>query len=422
MPKYKVLWIDDRIADFDSVVETAYDQYDLDIDTCETWEEGNAMLQVGFDSYSAIILDFKGKIRTGESDDPQFLFRAISELDTLYRLKHSMIPWYVFSKGAGHVENLEAYRRMAIREERNRLDPYWGKAYYDKTPDDQHALFSQIQKTAPSLKNNRLRGLFREVFEEVENTEIWHPGAKEILFTVLKAHHFPEESTDIAPHVYYNQLRQLIEYIFRAYNAIGVIPDELIKNGKDVNIAECSLLLSGKQTNHEHNGQKFRLYQKVLDATLTNWLWAIIQVANQESHTSEFTKLTEEETEFVRQYFTKLKSSYLLYAYTLHLCDVILAFSTFYRFNPDKVQNARLVISESESKESKAPTHPAEYYEGLQGIVQEKDGVVFLEECILLKKFAIPGTKVQLFDISLNGDRNTKEQYHYFAKSKVINN
>lgn len=412
---YKVLWCDDQIEEFEGLLETAYSNYGILMDACTTWNKAYEKLKANFAEYSAIILDWKGKISENCNDSETFLNKAISDLNHLFGEKHDEIPWYVLTMGAGHVSNMEQLKSVMLFE---RDDPNhkWGQCLYAKTQGEYEKLFTQILQVSPLRSVNKVRALYSDVFEELSNSERWNKKASSILLEILKAYHFPEESLGFEPILHYNQLRQLIEYIFRAYNQIGIIPNELIETEsrgikRGLNIAECSLLLSGKETKYIYEGYKFKHRQPIHSTTLSDWLWKIINVGNENSHTQEFTILSQEEQQQLEQAFDESNMKYQIFIYALQLSEMIRALHQFAVYHPSADDNAKLIIPLEVDANKPTP---------ITAIVEYTDGVYHAGLYLLNPGVArnYVGMKVVLFDITDNTQSN-KNTYPKFAKCKL---
>ena len=156
------------------------------------------------------------------------------------------------------------------------------------------------------------------------------PDARQTMLEILKALHFPEEKRSFDAVLYYTQLRRILEHLFRAFNRLGVLPDEVMGPRDKVNLSNSSLYLAGREVNLGQGRivRYGRVGQSVLPPVISQIMKSILVVANKNSHTVE---LDSQARATIQDYYNALHSNNLLFGYTLHLCDVIVWFGRYAR-------------------------------------------------------------------------------------------
>ena len=185
----------------------------------DTQKEGMIELDKNPKRWDAIILDAKlEKDGVGVTG----LREAVAHINQL-ALIHK-IPYFI-STGQPDLMDNETFEQS------------FGK-YYVKERDDKQ-LIEDIKETANKSTRFQTKSLYLKAIEQTRDLDEW---ISEKLLDVLEAMHFPEKQID--PLLYYNPLRQLLEYLFQAANKVKLLPDDLIKD--NINQSMCTVFVRKK--------------------------------------------------------------------------------------------------------------------------------------------------------------------------------
>ena len=424
---YKVLLVDDNKA-LGASLQPQAEQYCLDLQQCECWEDAKQVLsnKNDFLEWDAIILDARCVDKKGSSADLHFLQIALTDFNGLCERFNSEIPWYVLTAGGKEDFNfvMEGIKRIP-RDEKG-----WGKMLYfkDKPCDedgknDVDYLFENIQRAAPLRTRNKIKHQYSALFKVINSCQ-FEPESEDIMISVLSALHFPEENKGFDPVLYYNRLRQMVEYLFRAANKIGLLPDYFIEEGK-VNLQGSSLYLAGgsftpskdpKILSIRYGEDEESIFHKNIASIVKN----VLSVTSHHSHTIEIDKEDEEE---LSAYYLETCSPYLLFGYALQLCEVIIWFGNYAKSHNDREANlakCKVVKKETESILEQKPV--IEKYEGKTfRLEQDEKGNLHCGYCLVSYKQNQDkiGNIVLLKEVEENKNSGElKKKYPYFA-SKV---
>ncbi|MBR6418088.1 MAG: hypothetical protein IKS36_04675 [Bacteroidales bacterium] len=324
---YNVLWIDED-ADSMTFKEIAR-KYNINVYQTRSWERGKIALANRFESYSAIVLDGNCVIKDGDEPTPDFLYQAVREMESIFAQHEERLPWYVLSSGSA--PDFEKTIQRVSMGERAEMEEEWGRLFYRKGQ-DLDDLCIAIKHAAARRKDNKIRTMYADVFRTMDF--YFTPDARQTMLVILKALHFPEESRDFDPVLYYTQLRRILEHLFRACNRLGMLPDEVLGPRDKVNLANSSLYLSGREVNLGSRVVRYkRPGQYIFPPVIAQIVKSILVVANKNSHTVE---LDTQGRTVIQDYYNSLHSNNFLFGYALHLCDVIIWFGRYARKNYSK--------------------------------------------------------------------------------------
>lgn len=424
---YKVLLVDDNKA-LGASLQPQAEQYCLDLQQCECWEDAKQILsnKTDFLEWDAIILDARCVDKKGNPADLYFLQSALRDINVFCERYNSKVPWYVLTAGGKEdfEHEIEGVRRIP-RDEKS-----WGKMLYFKhKPCDENGkndvdyLFENIQRAAPLRTRNKIKHQYFALFEVMKSCQ-FEPESEDIMINVLSALHFPEENKGFDPVLYYNRLRQMVEYLFRAANKIGLLPDCFIEGGK-VNLQGSSLYLAGETFNPSKDpsilsiryGEKGEsIFHKNIASIVKN----ILNVTSQRSHTTEIDK---EDKEELLAYYSETHSPNLLFGYALQLCEVIIWFGNYAKSHNNREANlakCKVMKKETESISEQKPI--IEEYEGKTfPLEQDEKGNLHCGYCLVSYKQNQNkiGNIVLLKEVEENKNNGElKKKYPFFA-SKV---
>ena len=424
---YKVLLVDDNKA-LGASLQPQAEQYCLDLQQCECWEDAKEVLsnKNDFLEWDAIILDARCVDKKGSSANLHFLQIALTDFNRLCERYNSEIPWYVLT-GGGEKDfdfAMEGTKRIP-RDEKG-----WGKMLYfkDKPCDedgknDVDYLFENIQRAAPLRTRNKIKHQYSALFEVINSCQ-FEPESEDIMISVLSALHFPEENKGFDPVLYYNRLRQMVEYLFRAANKIGLLPDYFIEGGK-VNLQGSSLYLDDKPFTPSKDSTILSIRygeegERVFHKNIASIVKNVLSVTSHHSHTIEIDKEDEKE---LLAYYLETRSPNLLFGYALQLCEVIIWFGNYAKSHNDREANlakCKVVKKETESILEQKPV--IEEYEGKTFLLeQDEKGNLHCGYCLVSYKQNQDkiGNMVLLKEVEENKNSGElKKKYPYFA-SKV---
>lgn len=438
MDSIKVLWVDDQSFE---PIENIADKYGIDITHVKSWEEAKPYLQgFRFEDWSAIILDCYCKMTPNGPEDTHFLRKVFDELRDISNKR--LLPWYILSQGGR--DGFESIIDNQLNLEQRMLwDSDWEKIYYSKSSGDYIPLLKNIQEMAPKLPNYKVRWRFCDVFKVLSNPELFSHQAEEIMFPVLKSLYCPEYSQSFNPIIYYNQLRQAVECLFRSCHRKGLLPDVFIDAKTGVNLRWSSMFLAGKHAKNENAGKYYRygdedefVFPPAIELSIRN----ILDIANSNSHTVD---LSDVEKCSVEKYFSDSSSGqYVIYSMALSLCSVFVWYQQYISSHSDVEANkakwkifpldneipsgSNSVNAEKEQRETSDSDDGnlcKEDYEGqtmsLEIDVIDGVDVAHCGPCALRgnkAKYMIVGQMVRLYDVKDNIFSESKDVYPYSAK------
>ena len=424
---YKVLLVDDNKA-LGTSLQPQAERYSLDLQQCECWEDAKQVFsnKNDFLEWDAIILDARCVDRKGSPADLHFLQCALRDINVFCERYNSKIPWYVLT--AGGKEDFEFVMEDVSRIPRDEKE--WGKMLYFKDKpcdengkDDIDYLFENIQKAAPLRTRNKIKHQYSALFEVMKSCQ-FEPESEDIMISVLSALHFPEENKGFDPVLYYNRLRQMVEYLFRAANKIGLLPDYFIEEGK-VNLQGSSLYLAGGSFTPSKDPKILSIRygedgESIFHKNIASIVKNVLSVTSHHSHTIEIDKEDEEE---LSAYYLETCSPYLLFGYALQLCEVIIWFGNYAKSHNDREANSakcKVVKKETESILEQKPVIGK--YEGKTFLLeQDEKGNLHCGYCLVSYKQNQDkiGNIVLLKEVEENKNSGElKKKYPYFA-SKV---
>lgn len=323
---YKVLWVEDDHTIIEGFKGIARGKHII-LDWYDNWESAKTSLIKSFDSYSAIIFDANCKADKDTGADYLFLLDAITSLNGIFGKKQRSLPWYVLSAGTMDRFSDVVGKISNIREKNHDEDlEKWGQMLHLKDSlydlDDStcgNDIFDCISTVAANQNRNKVIALHKDIFDAVKVVGL-SEKVSEIIIPIFVAIHFPEDARDFNAVYQYNQLRRLLEYVFRSFNKLyGLIPNECIPEGI-VNLNQCSLYLAGKDA--ERTGVRYgeagdRIVPEHIEAAIRS----VLEICNIRSHTVD---LDDKDLAMVEELLSAPSSRYTIFRLALSLCEVIL--------------------------------------------------------------------------------------------------
>ncbi len=387
---YNILWIDDEWDKMTIFQQECEELYALHLVPFRTRKAGIEALEKDLDHWDAVLLDAK---MFDESDNElaslKGLIRAKQRLDELKMKKD--IPYFI-STGQPDLLSSDDFKAM------------FGD-YYEKGKDDVN-LIDSIIAAVSNTDIRQVRNFYRDVFDSLDSLEIL-AGTEYMLTDIFVPMHFPANTPNFRPVHHYNQLRQLMEYLFRVCNKVGLIPDQCMQ-GTNINLNQCSLYLAGK--NATKAGVRYgEQGERIIPDYIEIFIRSILEFGNIHSHTVE---LSADDQLKIDAIFHSKKSKYIIFGLTMQICEVITWLADYIGKNNNKEKNLLRC--------KELPKNGAEY-DGreMEPIKDEECGVWHCGECVVGIKSWTSGKKVKLKDVQPN-TRNFQEKYPYFAKFDKI--
>lgn len=394
MSRYNILWIDDEWDKMPLFKSRCEEIHNLHLEPFRTRKAGIEALERDLDYWDAVLLDAK-MFDEDENETAKLtgLGKAKQRLDEL-SLKR-VIPYFI-STGQPDLISDENFKDL------------YGD-YYIKNKDDAR-LIDDMLKAIQNSDKQQIKTIYQDVFSAIDDLEI-SQYADSILMDILLPLHYPAKDPNFKPVHHYNQLRQLIEYIFRVCNKVGLVPDKCIEKGK-VNLNQSSLYLAGK--NAELIGIRYgEIGERVIPDYIENIIRSILDFGNVHSHTTE---LDDEDTLKIEKILKTSKSRFIIFGLTLQLCEVLLWFAEYISIHNDKEIN--LFYCTDLRKENNLSSDPKSKYLNKTFVPeQDENGIWHCGECFVGIKFWDKG-ELTIINITPNTDKKTQKKYPYYASYK----
>ena len=387
---YEVIWIDDEWEKMDAFMEECEVIHKIHLHPFRTQKAGMDEFDNNPKKWDAIILDAK-MLDESENEVPMLvgLRKAVQHINekTLQR----RVPYFI-STGQPDLVSNETFEQS------------FG-TYYIKERDDAK-LIEDIKKTADESRRFQVKSNYSDAIEQLRLINDW--GCEKVL-DILEAMHFPDKEID--PLLYYNPLRQILESLFIYANKFKLIPDELI-NGQ-VNINQCVQYLSGR--NADVAGIRYgRRQDAIVSPHIKDLLFHILSLGNVNSHS---TILGDDDLEKLKNYIDSnvCNSKYLICSLALQVCEIVLYISKCVKNHQNINENIRMCKTIGTVELINAnQTHCI--------IKSKRKGYetkfCLLRSCVERKKLI--GKKVVVIDYQENIDKETKQNYPFFAKVEPL--
>lgn len=353
--------------------------YELSLSFYNDWESASNVLERDLTKWSAIILDTKAKLQPSEEETEFFLRNVLDDLTAVFNRNRNEIPWFIMPKE--HNDFTDALIKFTVGRERERKE--WGKVLFN-IDDSGKALFYNISEILPNTRNYRIRCVYDEIFDVLQS---YFPNkTKDILFNILLPLHYPEVFYSFVATDYYNNLRRILESVFKVANEYGLIPNNICyKEDGTINMRySCNYLVYGKTYDKEN-----KLRNGICKGPIGDMMITILNLTNEGSHMGEDYK-----TEGL--YFS-------IMAYSLQLCDILSWFGKYIKGH-DCISLGQMINK----------------YEGKEYVVsKDENDLLHCEECVLPQAASCYlGKKVVLDSITRNVS-SSKKYYPLFAYFKV---
>ena len=312
--KPRVIWLDDDIHAVKLRPTVAKFRNSFDIIECENIDEFRDKSQ-RFE-WDAAILDV---LNADESPEDVIASITIVGKDKL---------WFVFSGQDSITQQDNFVKKLLSKKEYIRS--YVSHPIYEKsTHNDQ--LIEDINNAVKNQRMWQVENQYEEVLK-IADTLLDDKDCKKHLLDILSA---TSGVTTIDSHLYYNKIRVILEWMFRAARKQGLLHDKCFDARDHINLTDASLYMAGKATLHSGVICK----QAHFPVTLADNVKFILEVTGGASHTTE---VDERDVPNLTAYWASIKTPYLLYSLVFMLCDVLIWFNDYVAAHPDVIANKAL--------------------------------------------------------------------------------
>lgn len=307
MKDYSVIWIDDEWEDQIEFKEEC-EELNIHLRPFSYQKAGMNELDKHPNSWDAVILDGEIKDKSdNELPSTKGLLNALKHLSSMPVNKK--VPYFI-STGKDKVKKNEMLEDEVI---------------YEKGDDDEK-LIDDIRSTIDNIEQFKVKVLYRDAIDQLNKIS---PNASEVILDIFESMHYPDSHPDFNPILYYNQLRQILEYNFRAANKLCIVPNECFDDKGDPNLSQCCHYLSGNDATHA--GVRYGSKEKkdrVVPLHIELMMRMVLDVGNTNSHSA---KLNDNELKELEQYLNKnvFNSRYLIYSLALNVCEITLWFKNY---------------------------------------------------------------------------------------------
>lgn len=312
--QYLILWIDDEHEKLETIKLEAKD-HGIIFKCHKSKNAGFADLEKNLYLYDGVLLDAKFFENEDDAKGSEDSINLIEIKDAIIQLPRK-IDFFVLT-GQSKVYQDKFFEKTFPNYYRKNID------------DDIEKLFEDIKSAADQQAQTQIRHKYQKVFNVCTNKYIGTAAAKDLL-DILEAIH---DTKEIRTELYFNPLRQILEYVFRAANKIGLLHDDCIRDGK-VNLTASSLFLSGIPVDVCQVRCTETHFPKIIATNVQN----ILAITNVASHTAPKEEVDKSKRN-LDAYQQATNSPYLLYSLTYQVMDVLLWFRHYADKHPDIDKN-----------------------------------------------------------------------------------
>lgn len=310
--KINVLWIDDEhltessqlfveLANSEGIILNGYDSF----------EGGFEALEKDPSNFDAVLLDamfFEARGQQKGSADLKGLGKAVARLNQLS--SNYDLPFFILS-GQTKLEKNDVFEET------------YGRHFRKGDDNDINLLFEAIRDAVDAKEDRRIQYLFPRVYE-ICSDQFLKRDSWQHLAPILKSITRQDPSFDHS--LYFNQLRIILEHLFRLCHRRGLLPDACIDKGKVI-LQGSSMTLSGKAVPKLGIQERAAVFPEIVSVAVRR----ILEYCNEASH-SDANGAGKQLEEFRRT----VRSPYLLYSLTFDLMDVLLWLKDFLDHKADE--------------------------------------------------------------------------------------
>lgn len=410
--EYNVIWIDDEWEKMSQFKQECEVIHQIKLYPFKTQKSGMEALDTNLKKWDAVLLDAKMFDESEENEVAKLdgLRKAIEHINQLSLRRK--IPYFI-STGQPDLMNNETFEQS------------FGKYYIKKNDDLQ--LIADMKEIIGKTERFQMKLFYSEAIKVLSDL---NQNASDIILDIFEAMHFPDKHPDFNPILYYNQLRQILEYNFRLANKVCIVPNECFDKKGNPNLSQCSHYLSGNNATEagvrygDYRGKND--YDKVVPPHIELMMRMILDVGNINSHS---TKLNDAELQELEQYFNKnvFNSRYLIFSMALNACEITLWMKDYTNNHQDIDENIKMCRPIPDNQTTSKEIDKTDIKEDeLIGVVICDEGIYHIGSRFFVNKSYIDrnnllNKKVRILEHDINSNSGTKEKYPYFAcKVKLI--
>lgn len=390
---YNVLWLDDESSTL-KIFQKRCESYGLNLEPYSTKKAAMAALKDNLEHWDAILLDVEIYNENENEVPSEEYFDDIKRTIEDLKLKKA-IPYFV-STG----KEWGSFFRKNYK-------------YYIKEKQDAE-LIKNMLSAIKATKENQIKAKYQDVFDALASMRL--PRETEsILLDILLPLHYPDEYLGFTSVHHYTRLRKEVEYLFRAFHRVGLVPDQCIPGG-NVNLNQCSIYLSGKPTNHagvQYGDGGDRVVPEYIESIIKS----ILEFGNINSHTVDLEKADEDR---IAEILSSGKSKYLIFGLAMQLCEVIVWANNYIASNGDKEKNLSYcrILQPKEENKSLLSQEVIDEYHGqmFEPEYDEELRVWHCGECYVQITSWPSGRKMKLKNLAINTKDWLSYKYPYYAK------
>lgn len=397
--KYEVIWIDDEWEKMDAFKEECEVIHQIYLHPFRTQKAGMDEFDKNPKIWDAIILDAK-MFDESENEVPKLdgLRKAVQHINEKSLLRK--VPYFI-STGQPDLMDNETFEQA------------FG-TYYIKERDDKK-LIEDLKTIASKSTRFQVKTYYLDALDQIVFLDTW---CCEKILDILEAMHFPEKTID--PLLYYNPLRKALEYVFRAANKVGVIPDDFFSGGM-VNLNQCFMFLIGREARvlgyrYGDSGEG------IVPRHIHDMMSLIINLGNYGSHSIEQSHPTELSEYEVQKYDKQINaqgvnSKLLIFSIALQFCEIVKWMNHYITEHPNKEENLKKCV-----KLNMQSTENKERVLELVGVIELHDGLCHIGNnfSVYLRRKELIGKRVRIAKYTPNTSTKSKEKYPYFVHDNDI--
>lgn len=396
---YNVIWIDDEWdTRGTSFIQTCKLRHQIYIKAFKTRKGGITALENNLKYWDAVILDAKAFNNSeDEVADLDGMYAARERLIELRQQRH--IPFFVLTGQPGLMGDKSFEKAV-------------GKFYDKKKPEDVNKLIADLKEEVSKSNRYQIKSIYHGAVEQLSEISI---DACEDVIDILEAMHHPE--LPFTAKLHFNPLRQALEYIFRATNRVGIIPDDFFPS-ENVNLNQCFMFLKGNDA--DRIGIRYgEAGERVIPKHIENMMGLIISLGNVNSHS----KLTDFEIQEAEKRITNegMSSKYLVFSMALQLCEIASWMNRYIATHPYKEDNLKKCQQLHPVQSSVGDPGMTDFEKAeLVGVVEYDDGIYHIGDKFYLNRKVIEqkgwlNKKVKIVEQDTNNISGIKEKYPFFA-------
>lgn len=312
--KPRVIWLDDDIHDAKLRGTIALFRRAFDIIECENLDEFRKKSKLY--EWDAAILDV-----LNSDEKPTDVISSI-------RIIGEGKLWFVYS-GKPQITQSDNLIKD-ILEGPDYARSYASLPIYEKSTHDQ-LLIEDITNAVKNKRVWQVENQYEKVLKIVD-TYLEDKECHKYLLDILCA---ASGATELDSHLYYNKIRVILEWMFRAANKAGLLHDNCFDSQNRINLTDASMFMAGKPA--IHSGV---ICEKAhFPVLIANNVRTILEVTGGASHT---TIVDENERPNLTTYWANIDTPYLLYSLAFMLCDILVWFGQYVEEHPDIPANTIL--------------------------------------------------------------------------------